>query len=448
MDLFSNKQKNNDKAKPLAYRMRPENFSEIYGQEDIIGEGKLLRRMIESDKLQSLILYGPPGSGKTSLAKIIADHTDSDFVKLNAVTSGVKDLREVIKKGENNIKLYNQRTILFIDEIHRFNKSQQDALLPSVEEGIIIMIGATTENPYFEVNSPLLSRSRVFKLEPLKKEDIKKIIKQALKDNKNGLGEYKINIDEEAIDFLADRANGDARVALNGLEIAVFSTSTDNKGEIVLDKEIIAESLQEKIVKYDKAGDRHYDVISAFIKSIRGSDPDAALYWLALMLEAGEDPMFIGRRLIVHASEDIGMADPGALQIAVSAVRALEYIGMPEARIPLAQATIHLATAPKSNSVIEGIDKALKFVKNNDYNEVPIHLRDSHYSGSKDLNHGDNYKYPHNYENNYIEQDYLPEEYRNIELYDPDGQGREKKIRAFLDNLKKGDNGGDLSGQR
>ena len=448
MDLFSNKQKNNDKAKPLAYRMRPENFSEIYGQEDIIGEGKLLRRMIESDKLQSLILYGPPGSGKTSLAKIIADHTDSDFVKLNAVTSGVKDLREVIKKGENNIKLYNQRTILFIDEIHRFNKSQQDALLPSVEEGIIIMIGATTENPYFEVNSPLLSRSRVFKLEPLKKEDIKKIIKQALKDNKNGLGEYKINIDEEAIDFLADRANGDARVALNGLEIAVFSTSTDNKGEIVLDKEIIAESLQEKIVKYDKAGDRHYDVISAFIKSIRGSDPDAALYWLALMLEAGEDPMFIGRRLIVHASEDIGMADPGALQIAVSAVRALEYIGMPEARIPLAQATIHLATAPKSNSVIEGIDKALKFVRNNDYNEVPIHLRDSHYSGSKDLNHGDNYKYPHNYENNYIEQDYLPEEYRNIELYDPDGQGREKKIRAFLDNLKKGDNGGDLSGQR
>ena len=446
MDLFSNKQKNNDKAKPLAYRMRPENFSEIYGQEDIIGEGKLLRRMIESDKLQSLILYGPPGSGKTSLAKIIADHTDSDFVKLNAVTSGVKDLREVIKKGENNIKLYNQRTILFIDEIHRFNKSQQDALLPSVEEGIIIMIGATTENPYFEVNSPLLSRSRVFKLEPLKKEDIKKIIKQALKDNKNGLGEYKINIDEEAIDFLADRANGDARVALNGLEIAVFSTSTDNKGEIVLDKEIIAESLQEKIVKYDKAGDRHYDVISAFIKSIRGSDPDAALYWLALMLEAGEDPMFIGRRLIVHASEDIGMADPGALQIAVSAVRALEYIGMPEARIPLAQATIHLATAPKSNSVIEGIDKALKFVRNNDYNEVPIHLRDSHYPGSKDLNHGDNYKYPHNYENNFIEQDYLPEEYRNIELYDPDGQGREKKIRAFLDNLKKGDNGGDLSG--
>lgn len=446
MDLFSNEQRNNDKAKPLAYRMRPENFSEIYGQEDIIGEGKLLRRMIESDRLQSLILYGPPGSGKTSLAKIIADHTDSDFVKLNAVTSGVKDLREVIKKGENNIKLYNQRTILFIDEIHRFNKSQQDALLPSVEEGIIIMIGATTENPYFEVNSPLLSRSRVFKLEPLKKEDIKKIIKQALKDNKNGLGEYKINIDEEAIDFLADRANGDARVALNGLEIAVFSTSTDSKGEIVLDKEIIAESLQEKIVKYDKAGDRHYDVISAFIKSIRGSDPDAALYWLALMLEAGEDPMFIGRRLIVHASEDIGMADPGALQIAVSAVRALEYIGMPEARIPLAQATIHLATAPKSNSVIEGIDKALKFVRNNDYNEVPIHLRDSHYSGSKDLNHGDNYKYPHNYENNYIEQEYLPEKYRNIELYHPDGQGREKKIRAFLDNLKKGDNGGDLSG--
>ncbi len=445
MDLFSNKQKNSDTNKPLAYRMRPKDFSEIYGQESIIGEGKLLRRMIESDRLQSLILYGPPGTGKTSLAKIIADHTDSDFVKLNAVTSGVKDLREVIKKGENNIKLYNQRTILFIDEIHRFNKSQQDALLPSVEEGTIIMIGATTENPYFEVNSPLLSRSRVFKLEPLEKEDIKKIIKQALEDKENGLGDYQINIDERAIDFLADGANGDARVALNGLEIAVFSTPTSSEGSIVLDKEIIAESLQEKIVKYDKDGDRHYDVISAFIKSIRGSDPDAALYWLALMLEAGEDPMFIGRRLIVHASEDIGMADPGALQIAVSAVRALEYIGMPEARIPLAQATIHLASAPKSNSVIEGIDKALQFVKNNDYSEVPTHLRDNHYSGSKDFNHGEGYKYPHNYDKNYIKQTYLPDKYKDLELYSPDGQGREKKVRAFLNDLKRFTNGGDLS---
>ena len=445
MDLFSGEQKNNDKNKPLAYRMRPKDFSEIYGQENIIGEGKLLRRMIESDRLQSLILYGPPGTGKTSLAKIIADRTDSDFVKLNAVTSGVKDLRAVIKKGENNIKLYNQRTILFIDEIHRFNKSQQDALLPSVEEGIIIMIGATTENPYFEVNSPLLSRSRVFKLEPLEKEDIKKIIKQALKDKKNGLGDYKININEKAIDFLADKANGDARVALNGLEIAVFSTPTDKEGKIDLDQEIIAESLQEKIVKYDKDGDRHYDVISAFIKSIRGSDPDAALYWLALMLEAGENPMFIGRRLIVHASEDIGMADPGALQIAVSAVRALEYIGMPEARIPLAQATIHLASAPKSNSVIEGIDKALQFVKNNEYSEVPNHLKDNHYSGSKDLKHGEGYKYPHDYENNYVKQNYLPDKYKGIELYHPDGLGRERKIKKFLNDLKSLSNGGDSS---
>jgi len=445
MDLFSGEQKNNDKNKPLAYRMRPKDFSEIYGQENIIGEGKLLRRMIESDRLQSLILYGPPGTGKTSLAKIIADRTDSDFVKLNAVTSGVKDLRAVIKKGENNIKLYNQRTILFIDEIHRFNKSQQDALLPSVEEGIIIMIGATTENPYFEVNSPLLSRSRVFKLEPLEKEDIKKIIKQALKDKKNGLGDYKININEKAIDFLADKANGDARVALNGLEIAVFSTPTDKEGKIDLDQEIIAESLQEKIVKYDKDGDRHYDVISAFIKSIRGSDPDAALYWLALMLEAGENPMFIGRRLIVHASEDIGMADPGALQIAVSAVRALEYLGMPEARIPLAQATIHLASAPKSNSVIEGIDKALQFVKNNEYSEVPNHLKDNHYSGSKDLKHGEGYKYPHDYENNYVKQNYLPDKYKDIELYHPDGLGRERKIKKFLNDLKSLSNGGDSS---
>lgn len=445
MDLFSNEQNNNNKNKPLAYRMRPKSFSEIYGQENIIGEDKLLRRMIESDRLQSLILYGPPGTGKTSLAKIIADNTDSDFVKINAVTSGVKEIREVIKKGENNIKLYNQRTILFIDEIHRFNKSQQDALLPSVEDGTIIMIGATTENPYFEVNSPLLSRSRVFKLEPLKKEDIKKIIKQALKDHENGLGDYNLKIDEETIDFLAAKANGDARIALNGLEIAVFSTPTDSEGVIALDKEIIAESLQEKIVKYDKGGDRHYDVISAFIKSIRGSDPDAAIYWLALMLEAGEDPMFIGRRLIVHASEDIGMADPEALQVAVSAVRALEYIGMPEARIPLAQATIHLASAPKSNSVIKSIDKALEFVKNNEYSEVPCHLRDNHYSGSKDFGHGEGYKYPHNYKNNYIEQTYLPEKYLEAEFYSPDGQGREKKVKAFLDNLKKSANGGDLS---
>ena len=445
MDLFSNEQEKSNRNKPLAYRMRPKSFSEIYGQEKIIGEGKLLRRMIESDRLQSLILYGPPGTGKTSLAKIIADNTDSDFVKINAVTSGVKEIREVIKKGENNIKLYNQRTILFIDEIHRFNKSQQDALLPSVEDGTIIMIGATTENPYFEVNSPLLSRSRVFKLEPLAAEDIKKIIKQALDDLENGLGDYNININEEAINFLADKANGDARIALNGLEIAVFSTPTDKDGVIVLDKEIIAESLQERIVKYDKNGDRHYDVISAFIKSIRGSDPDAALYWLALMLEAGEDPMFIGRRLMVHASEDIGMADPGALQIAVSAVRALEYIGMPEARIPLAQATIHLASAPKSNSVIKGIDKALEFVKNNDYSEVPIHLRDSHYSGSKDFNHGDGYEYPHNYENNYVKQTYLPDKYQNIEFYFPDGQGREKKIKTFLNNIRRSATGGDLS---
>ncbi len=444
MDLFSSGQDNN-KNKPLAYRMRPKNFSEIYGQENIIGEGKLLRRMIESDRLQSLILYGPPGTGKTSLAKIIADNTNSDFVKINAVTSGVKDIREVIKKGKNNLKLYKQRTILFIDEIHRFNKSQQDALLPSVENGTIIMIGATTENPYFEVNSPLLSRSRVFKLEPLEQKDIVKIIKQALNDHENGLGAYNIKINDDAIDFLAEKANGDARIALNGLEIAVFSTPTNSDGIIDLDKEIIAESLQERIVKYDKDGDRHYDVISAFIKSIRGSDPDAAIYWLALMLEAGEDPMFIGRRLIIHASEDIGMADPGSLQIAISAVRALEYVGMPEARIPLAQATIHLATAPKSNSVIQSIDKALEFVRNNEYSEVPDHLRDNHYSGSEDFGHGQGYKYPHNYENNYVEQTYLPEKYLDIDFYFPDGQGREKKIKAFLSELKGSANGGDLS---
>ncbi len=434
MNLFSQNQ--NKEKQPLAYRMRPRTFSELKGQEHITGADKLLRRMIEADKLQSLILYGPPGTGKTSLAKIISNNTESDFVKLNAVTSGVKDLREVIKKGEENQQFYNKGTILFIDEIHRFNKAQQDALLPSVEEGILIMIGATTENPYFEVNSPLLSRSRVFKLNPLEDEDIKEIIYQAIDNEERGLGNLNIKITAKAVDFLAERAGGDARTALNALEIAALSTPADREGQIHLEKEIIADSLQEKIYKYDKKGDNHYDVISAFIKSIRGSDPDAALFWLARMIKAGEDPMFIARRIIVHAAEDIGLADPQALSIAVDAARALEYVGLPEARIPLAQAVIYLATAPKSNSTIKAIDKALKYIENNNPGSVPAHLRDNHYSGASELGSGIEYKYPHSYPKNYVEQDYLPAENKDVEFYSPGTQGKEEKIKRFLQYLQ------------
>lgn len=434
MNLFS-QNKNKDKQ-PLAFRMRPETFSELHGQEHITAPGKLLRRMIEADKLQSLILYGPPGTGKTSLARIISCQTESEFIKLNAVTSGVKDLRKVIAQGQDNLELYNKSTILFIDEIHRFNKAQQDALLPSAEKGIIIMIGATTENPYFEVNAPLLSRSRIFQLKPLEKQDIIKIIHQTLEDKDRGLGNLDIEISQETIDFLADRSGGDARVALNALEIAALSTPSDREGRIALTGEVIADSMQEKILKYDKSGDNHYDVISAFIKSIRGSDPDAALFWLARMIKAGEDPMFIARRIIVHSAEDIGLADPTALGIAVAAARALEYVGLPEARIPLAQAVIYLATAPKSNSVITGIDRALDYLENNDPGPVPSHLRDTHYRGAQELGSGVDYKYPHSYENNYVEQDYLPENHRDTSFYQPGDQGQEEKIKKFLQHLK------------
>ena len=435
MNLFSQTKNSNDK-KPLAFRMRPKNFDELYGQEHIAGEGKLLRRMIESDRLQSMILYGPPGSGKTSLAKVIAENTSSEFIKINAVTSGVQELRDIISKGKDNLQLHQQKTILFIDEIHRFNKSQQDALLPSVEEGFIILAGATTENPYFEVNSPLLSRSRIFKLEPLSAEDIKKIVLQALKDEERGLGNLDVIINDQDLNFLAEAAKGDARSALNALEIAVLSTSSSENGEIILDSDILSECLQEKQKQYDKTGDNHYDVVSAFIKSIRGSDPDAALFWLARMIEAGEDPMFIARRIIVHAAEDVGMADPDALNIAVSAARALEYVGMPEARLPLAEAVLYLATAPKSNSTITSIDKAIKFIKENDTGEVPDHIKDTHYSGAKKLGHGEGYKYPHNYSDNFVRQNYMPEKHTDVNFYNPDGQGREKKVKKYLEYLR------------
>ena len=441
MNLFEQENDEN-KGNPLAYRMRPQTLDELEGQNEIIGEGQVLRRAIEADIIQSLILYGPPGSGKTSLAQVIANKTDAKFVKLNAVTSGVKDLREVISKAKNNKNIYNQKTILFIDEIHRFNKSQQDALLPAVEEGTVIMIGATTENPYFEVNSPLLSRSQIYHLNSLKKNDIMNILKRAIKNKKRGLGEYNIEYRKKILEYITNLADGDARTALNILEIAVLTTPPDSNGKILLNKDIIADSAQEKKLNYDKDGDNHYDNISAMIKSMRGSDPDAAVFYLAKMIEAGEDPKFIARRIIVHAAEDVGIADPQALVVANSAAKAVEFVGLPEARIPLAEAVIYIATAPKSNSVIKAIDKASNYIKNNDSLSVPSHLKDSHYSGAENLNNGKGYLYPHNYTNNYIEQQYLPDNVQGERFYDPGNLGKEKNIKKRLKKLKNQDSSG------
>ncbi|MFP4015886.1 MAG: replication-associated recombination protein A [Halanaerobiales bacterium] len=432
MNLFEHSRQDNNEDKPLAYRMRPITIDEVIGQEHIIGEGKLLYRAIKADRIQSLIFYGPPGTGKTSLAQVIARQTESDFIKLNAVTSGVKDIRQVIETAKNNLNLHNNKTILFIDEIHRFNKSQQDALLPAVEEGIVIMIGATTENPYFEVNSPLLSRSRIFRLNPLTEEDIVKILKRALDDIERGLGEYDVDIDTRELSVIAQLSEGDARTALNALELAVLTTPPDGEGRIEITEKVIAESLQKKVLNYDKGGDNHYDTISAFIKSMRGSDPDAALFWLAKMLEAGEDPKFIVRRIIIHAAEDVGLADPMALQVATAAARAVEFVGMPEAQIPLAEAVLYIATAPKSNSVVRGIGAAMDFVRNNNTGSVPMHLRDAHYKGAKDLGHGEGYKYPHSYPGNYVEQQYLPDGLENLKFYYPGKEGREGRMVDYL----------------
>ena len=440
MNLFENNneknKKNGNNDRPLAYRMRPRSLDEFYGQEEIVGENKLLSRAIKADRLQSLIFYGPPGTGKTSLAQVIANQTEAEFVKLNAVTSGVKDIREVIKKAKSNRNLYSKKTILFIDEIHRFNKSQQDALLPSVENGTVIMIGATTENPYFEVNSPLLSRSRIFRLEKLNSKQVYSILKKALADKERGLGKLKLEIDDKDLEFIAELADGDARVALNTLELAVLTTPADAEGVIKINKDIIEDSMQKKILNYDRSGDNHYDIISAFIKSMRGSDPDAAIYWLARMIVSGEDPKFIARRVIIHAAEDVGMADPTALILAESAARAVEQIGFPEAKIPLAEAVIYIASAPKSNSVVEAINSAVEYVENNKAGNVPPHLKDSHYAGAEDLGHGLDYKYPHNYSKNFVKQNYLPEDMQELSFYKPGEMGREKKTAKFLEYLK------------
>ncbi|MGM0498716.1 MAG: replication-associated recombination protein A [Bacillota bacterium] len=437
MNLFENTNDKKDNSdRPLAYRMRPKTLDEFYGQEEIVGENKLLNRAIKADRLQSLIFYGPPGTGKTSLAQVIANQTEAEFVKLNAVTSGVKDIREVIKKAKSNRSLYNNKTILFIDEIHRFNKSQQDALLPSVENGTLIMIGATTENPYFEVNSPLLSRSRIFRLEKLNTEHVFSILKKSLADKERGLGKLNVEILDKDLEFISDLADGDARVALNTLELAVLTTPAGADGVIKIDKEIIEDSMQKKILNYDRSGDNHYDIISAFIKSMRGSDPDAAVYWLARMIVSGEDPKFIARRVVIHAAEDVGMADPTALIIAESAARAVEQIGFPEAKIPLAEAVIYIASAPKSNSVVKAINNAVDYVENNRAGDVPSHLKDSHYAGASKLGHGLDYKYPHSYSKNYVEQNYLPDDMQHISFYEPGKMGREKKTAQFLKYLK------------
>jgi len=433
VDLFeANRQQKLEKTAPLAYRMSPKTLEEMVGQNDILGEGKLLRRLIESDHLYSLILYGPPGSGKTALARLIALKTKAHFEQVNAVTSGVAELREIIKEAKERMALYSQRTILFIDEIHRFNKAQQDALLPSVEEGFVVLIGATTQNPYFEVNSALLSRSQVFKFNPLTTENIITILKRALADEKRGLGSYKVKIEPEALRHLAEAANGDARIALNALEVGVVSTLPDKDGIRHITLEVAEESIQRRAVRYDKMGDNHYDVISAFIKSMRGSDPDAAVHWLARMIDAGEDPRFIARRMVILAAEDIGLANPQALEVAVNAFQALEFVGMPEARLPLTEAAIYLATSPKSNAVIKAIDRAMDDVKHKKTGEVPLHLRDSNYPQAKELGHGIGYKYPHSYPGNYVEQQYLPTELKGAVYYEPTENGLEKEVKRCL----------------
>lgn len=440
MDLFSAAGESlRQKEAPLAARMRPETLDEFFGQEEIVGPGRLLRRSIQADRLSSMIFYGPAGTGKTTLALLVAKYTKAHFEKVNAVTSGVSEVRRIIQEAKERRIYHQQKTVVFIDEIHRFNKSQQDALLPAVEDGTILLIGATTENPYYEVNSPLLSRCRVFRLTPLTKGDMSRIIKRALEDKDKGLGEYRVQVAPEAIEHLISVADGDARAALNGLEVAVLSTEPSTDGVRYITPEIIEESVQQRILRYDKNGEGHYDTISAFIKSIRGSDPDAAVFYLARMIAAGEDPRFIARRMMVHAAEDIGMADPRALLVAVSAAQALEMVGLPEARIPLAEAAIYLATAPKSNSVVVAIDEAMQDVKNLEEGSIPLHLRDASHPGSEKMGYGVGYKYPHDYPGHYVHQQYLPDKVKERKYYFAGDLGYEIEVKKRMADLKKAD---------
>ncbi len=437
MDLFDYmREKNMDKEAPLASRLRPVTLDEVVGQQHIIGKDKLLYRAIKADKLSSIIFYGPPGTGKTTLAKVIANTTSAKFTQINATVAGKKDMEEVVKQAKDTLGMYQQKTILFVDEIHRFNKGQQDYLLPFVEDGTLILIGATTENPYFEVNGALISRSSIFELYPLEKEDIKTLIRRAVYDVEKGMGSYQAEIDEDALEFLADISGGDARNALNAVELGVLTTERSGDGKIHLTLNVASECIQKRVVRYDKTGDNHYDTISAFIKSMRGSDPDAAVFYLAKMLYAGEDIKFIARRIMICASEDVGNADPMALTVAVSAAQAVERVGMPEAQIILSQAVLYVATAPKSNSAVNAIDAAMESVKSKK-TTVPAHLQDSHYRGSKNLGHGIGYQYAHNYPNHYVRQQYLPDELMGETFYEPSDNGHEKEIKDWMEYIRR-----------
>lgn len=437
MDLFEYMRNNNqEKESPLAARLRPRTIEEVVGQQHIIGKDKLLYRAIKADKISSVIFYGPPGTGKTTLAKVIAGTTSCEFKQINATVAGKKDMEEVVEKAKELQGMYGKRTILFIDEIHRFNKGQQDYLLPFVEDGTIILIGATTENPYFEVNGALISRSMIFELKPLNKEDIMSLIMRAITDKEHGMGAYGATITDEALEALADIAGGDARHALNAIELAIMTTNRGEDGKISITLAVIEECIQKRVVKYDKNGDNHYDTISAFIKSMRGSDPDAALYYLARMLYAGESVTFIARRIMICASEDVGNADPMALQVAVSASLAVERVGMPEAQLILAQAVIYLATAPKSNSSCAIFD-AMNAVKNTGTLPIPPYLQDAHYKSAAKLGHGTGYKYAHNYKNNYVKQKYLPTELSESIFFKPTDNGYEAKIKEHMKKIIK-----------
>jgi putative ATPase len=436
MDLFDYMRKTNqENDSPLAMRLRPRTLEEVVGQQHIVGKDKLLYRAIKADKLSSIIFYGPPGTGKTTLAKVIANTTSADFCQINATVAGKKEMEDVVERAKNNLGMYGKKTILFVDEIHRFNKGQQDYLLPFVEDGTIVLVGATTENPYFEVNGALISRSIIFELKPLSKEDIKEILKRAVYDKERGMGSYKADIDDEALEFLADIANGDARSALNAIELGILTTDRSDDGLIHIDLKTVEQCIQKRAVRYDKTGDNHYDTISAFIKSMRGSDPDAVSYYLAKMLYAGEDIKFIARRIMICASEDVGNADPYALVVATNAALAVERIGMPEARIILSQAALYVACAPKSNSCYMAVDKAMELVKTTKTAPVPAHLQDAHYKSASKLGHGIGYKYAHDYPNHYVKQQYLPDGLEDVKFYEPTDNGYEKQIKTHLKKI-------------
>lgn len=437
MDLFDfMRNENMEKDSPLASRLRPTTLDEVVGQEHIIGKDKLLYRAIKADKLSSIIFYGPPGTGKTTLAKVIANTTSAEFTQINATVAGKKDMEEVVEKAKQTMGMYGRKTILFVDEIHRFNKGQQDYLLPFVEDGTLILIGATTENPYFEVNGALISRSIVFELKPLSTENIKQLILRAVNDKEKGMGAFNARIDDDAADFLAEISNGDARTALNAIELGILTTDKSEDGTIHITMEVAEQCIQKRAIRYDKSGDNHYDTVSAFIKSMRGSDPDAALYYLAKMLYAGESVEFIARRIMISAAEDVGMADPNALTVAVSAANAVHQIGMPEAKIILAEAVVYMATAPKSNASYMGLEKAMSAVQNTKISRIPVHLMDAHYKGAAKFGHGDGYKYAHDYENHYVNQQYLPDEFVNEVFYNPGDLGYEVKVKEHFKKIK------------